>query len=130
MKVNDVNPPDIHILAKDHKDIPQSQSHPKTRAVSSAKTGPISRVQNFMNSILGYVAKTLNAPTECMNTEVMKRGISDTNNNIELSDDNLNTVIMSLDVCALYPSITKETAMKSIIKMTIESGISFKVNIK
>ena len=61
----------------------------------------------------------------------MKRGISDANKSIiNNPNDNKEPVVLSLDVCALYPSINKNTAEDAILKMTVKSKIDFNVNIR
>ena len=129
MKVFDVPPPNVFFLAKDHKDIPiipSGRIYPKTRGVCGAKTGPISRLQNLYSLALGFSADALKAPTECNSSEIMKRGIMDTNRNMKDNpQSNLETIILSLDVCALYPSITIDLATKSIFKMVLKSKIKF-----
>ena len=50
----------------------------------------------------------------------------DTNRNMKDNpQSNLETIILSLDVCALYPSITIDLATKSIFKMVLKSKIKF-----
>ena len=130
MKVYDVLPPIVYFLAKDHKMIPEGQSHPKTRGVCSAKDGPVSRIQNLASLMLGFVADTVNAPTECTSGEIMKRGITDANRKIK-DDPNVDQepIVISLDINALYPSIDKDTAKDAIYMMTMKSGVEFN-NIK
>ena len=126
MKVLDVPPPNVFILAKDHKEVSVERRFPKTRVVCGAKSGPISRLQNFYSLALGFVGDSIRAPSECFSTEVMQRGIDDTNLTIRNNPSNeLKTIILSLDVCALYPSITADIASKSIFKMVMKSKVNF-----
>ena len=107
--------------------ISDDRCYSKTRPVCGAKNGPISRAQNLISMVLGYIADALGAPSECINGEIMKRGISDCNTNIlNHPSDNLKTVILSLDVCALYPSITDTLAQEAIFEMALQSGVTFK----
>ena len=57
MKVFDVLPPAVYYLAKDHKPIPEGSIVPSTRPVCGAKDGPLSRIENFLSLILGFVAE-------------------------------------------------------------------------
>ena len=126
MMVFDVPPPNVIFLAKDHKLNPQGRPFPKTRAVCGAKNGPISRVQNFSSLALNFTADVNDAPHECCSTELMKRGIYDTNLKIEdPSVSGLKTILMSLDVCALYPSISDELAENSIFNAVLHSRVKF-----
>ena len=61
----------------------------------------------------------------------MKRAICDANRNILVNPEDRDTVILSLDVSALYPSIDTSLADKSIYDMTLQSNINFEeVNYK
>ena len=126
MTVLDVHPPSTYYLGKDHKTIPQGQTFPKTRPVCGASNGPLSRIDDFWSKVVGHVADSMNAPSECINTEMLKRGFLDANQRIlESSDKDLTTVIMSLDVSAMYPSLDTTVSSKLVMRGVIDSQVQF-----
>ena len=75
---------------------------------------------------LGYVADSLNSDSECINSEHMCSEIIETNAIIDSSPDpDLNTMVLSLDVKALYPSLEPDKCQETIIESVLESRITF-----
>ena len=123
VQVHDVLPPAVCFMAKDHKAIPEGESFPKTRPVCSAKTGPMSRIQNLLSLILGHLADVSDIGHECINGEMLARGFKDVNNRIQSeSDVDLDMVLVFLDVVGLYPALDPEQCGELIRQTVLPSS--------
>ena len=135
-------------MRKDHKgDLEDNPTlGPKLRPLCPANMAPNSNLGNLMARIVKEMANEIQEKieTEVLSTEELKHHIEKANIGIEqrimfhnqslasrarrrctippIQDMN-STIVMSMDVTALYPSISKELAVRTIIKTVKQSNI-------
>ena len=106
----------VYFLIKDHKQIKPGEILPPVRPVCSAKNGPGSRLSNLLSTILNRATDAMNSNSECMSTEEALRKFLDANRDIKrrCETDHVfrnvaqSIIVLSMDVCALYPSLRKD----------------------
>ena len=122
---NEIKPPPLYCLIKDHKNIQEGQPIP-SRPVCGAtesQTGPLGNIlTDILNSTADIISSTQH--TECDSTEDMIASMCSTNNTIQEQSIS-NAVLFSTDVVALYPNITSDLSASIARQMIIESGITF-----
>ena len=125
----DAKPGPIYFLVKDHKAVKPGESIPPTRPVCSAKGGPGSRLSNLASTLINKTADSIDSETECMSTEEMLQKILQTNREIRRRSDAdpvfrervKELVVLSMDVCALYPSLRIEEVVKILYEMILKA---------
>ena len=113
-------PPPMYFLIKDHKLTLPGSVCPTTRPVCGATDGLVARFQNLLSCPLQIFAEEFDTGTKCDSSEDMIRSLHDANNKIENNKIKI-TIILSMDVCSLYPSLEK-TKCRSIIKNVIKNS--------
>ena len=143
LRSEDIPPPPMFPLFKDHKETKPGEPCPPTRPVVSAREGPLARMSQLVSKILTPVADKLSEQlgTECSSTEEMARGIQDANlvlkAKLEESSERMeeppfwvdqladSVIILSQDVEGLYPELRKEEVIKVVGKLLEETGVTF-----
>ena len=117
-------PPYTYGLRKDHK----NTTEPPLRPVCGASTAPNNIVSHMLAQVLKRVAEEVEGDRSVSSTEEMiaiiskvNKGIRDTN--IERRQE---VCVGSMDVKALYPSITKEWVVKILKLQLMNTPVNFK----
>ena len=100
--------PPLYGLRKTHKPVPD----PPVRPVCGASNAPNSRLGHFLSRIVNHFTDCTENSTECRSSEDMRAAFS-TFNKLSKSTK-LKCQILSMDVKALYPSMSWEEIIKSV----------------
>ena len=102
------DPPIMRCMAKTHKPIGEN-GVPKSRPVVGAAQGLTTPIGDLILDIIEPLARVEPEKTEAQSTEELIRSIQEANTGLKnVRDDN--TVLASMDVVALYPSIDQREA--------------------
>jgi hypothetical protein len=110
-------------VRKDHK--PAVEGGPPVRPICSAREAPNSRIGHFLSLAINNVADLLDSKSECRSTEEMIEAFEKINKELEEVPQSRKFGIISMDVKALYPSMTIKRSKKIVKKMIIKSGIEY-----
>ena len=121
-KVVDSKPPVTVFNMKDHKMIPIGGKCPASRKVCNAKDGPLSRIEYMSGLWLNTIAEEERSPNECLNTENMKREMSEVNK-VDLVEDR-ERIVMSIDIENMYPSMDKEIVKTEVFKLIMKTTVT------
>ena len=116
-----VSAPALDGLRKDHKTVlpGQEQSGPSVRPVCKANQAPNNRLGYFLSKVINDYSDCAENKTECRSSEEMRAAFE--NFNSVDRDLRLKCKIISMDVKALYPSMSWSEIVKAIKEMIIES---------
>ena len=113
--------PNLKLLAKVHKS-PTPSGHPQSRPVVSAAMGMSSRTGDLISDILEPMVSTCLPRQEDLSTEEVVSQLEDAAK--EIRENKLrDTMVSSLDVRALYPSLDVEASSEGVAKFVRESKI-------
>ena len=112
-----VPPPPLYGLRKTHKPV----CNPPVRPVCGASNAPNSRLGHFLSRIINNFADCVENNTECRSSEEMRAAFDIFNN--EEKQTKLRCVILSMDVKALYPSMSWEEIIKSVKWLIMKSNM-------
>jgi len=118
----DCQPHPVYTMPKDYKPIKDNEVMPATRLVCVATSGPNARLSNVLCMILNVIADFEDDGTECRSTEEMKAAIGQTNINIKSKKD-IEYILFSMDVKALYPSLNIEETANLVYNVLLNSEI-------
>ena len=121
-----VKPPPVYCLIKDHKTIVPGEPIPSRNVCGavSSQTAQLSHMATMiMNGAADIIAQS--STSECDSTEDMIAAMEKTNEEIKTQKIK-DTVAVSTDVKALYPSITKKEGGAIVRKMMLESEVVVK----
>ena len=108
--------PSKYGLRKDHKD-----GHP-VRPVCGATEAPNSRFGHFLSMIINHYADSLEDEHECKSSEQMRAAFEKFNSLDK--ETRMNCRVISMDVRALYPSMTWEEIVCSVKDMIMRSQMT------
>ena len=114
-KCTNVPPPAKYGIRKDHKNVP----NPPVRPVCSAKQAPSSRLGHFLSRIINNYADCEENNTECRSNEEMRAAFEAFNRLDE--ETRTKCKIISMDVKALYPSMSWPEIVKAVKEMIMNS---------
>ena len=126
IKAVDSQPPHTHFHVKDHKEMDPDVDHPKTREITSAIDGPISRLEYITSLWFDPIANRVSNSSECKSTKSMKYSIDECNKIPVLKGNT--RVVISLDIESMYPSLNKDVMMDLIYRLVRDNG-DFTLNI-
>ena len=106
-----------HCMRK-HKPVPD----PPVRPVCGANSAPNSRLGHFLSRIVNNYADCADRDTECRSSEEMRAAFSTFNKMNK--ETKLKCQILSMDVKALYPSMSWEEIVKSVKWMILNSDMN------
>ena len=92
--------PPLYGLRKTHKPVPD----PPVRPVCGASNSPNSRLGHFLSSMINHFTDCAANNTECRSSKEMRAAFTDFN--IKSKESKLKCQILSMDVKALYPSMS------------------------
>ena len=118
----DILPPVLYGLRKTHKTVENPTIGPKVRPVCAANIAPNSRLSHFLSMIINDFMDAENHDGEVRSSEEM-RAKFEAFNSLENIDKRF-VRILSMDVKALYPSMSRSESRKAIIEMIVNSGVS------
>ena len=109
----------MRCMAKTHKPV-GNNGVPKSRPVVGAAQGLTTPIGDLISDIIEPLARVEPNKTEAQSTEELIRSIQEANSYLrEVRDDS--TVLASMDVVALYPSIDQKEAAR-IVRRTFEDS--------
>ena len=115
--------PTLKILPKVHKP-PTAARHPASRPVVTAATGISSQAGDVLADFLTPLVLLSTPRQEDQSTEEAISQLEDAQLEIRKSGST-NTMVGSLDVCALYPSLDQDEAAEVVAQLVEESDIEF-----
>ena len=110
--------PPLYGLRKTHKPV----TDPPVRPVCGANSAPNSRLSHFLSRIVNNFADCAENRTECRSSEEMRAAFC--NFNKMNKDTKLKCQILSMDVKALYPSMSWTEIVKSVKWLILISNMS------
>ena len=112
-----VPPPPLYGLRKDHKPVP----HP-VRPVCGARISPNSRLGHFLSRVINDYVDCEESQTECHSSEEM-RAAFEAFNNLD-KNERAKCKIISMDIKALYPSMSWEQIIVSVKELILQSDMN------
>ena len=109
--------PPLYGLRKTHKPV----RNPPVRPVCGANSAPNSRLGHFLSKIVNNYSDCMEQSTECRSSEEMRASFCTFNKMGK--EDKLKCQILSMDVKALYPSMSWEEIVKSVKWLIISSDM-------
>ena len=123
LKSCDSAAPALRLVWKDHKSY---QTIPPTRGICSATVGPLSRSAEVLSMITSAALSCEQSTEECRSTEEMQRAVLDANQRIR--EENIEgTMVMSMDVDALFPSMTLEDVLETVMELFLSTELLVRV---
>ena len=121
-----VPPPPLYGLRKDHKPVPpgQEESGPPLRALAGARQSPNSRLGHFLSNIVNDYVDCAGVKSECRSSEEMRAAFQEFNRLDSTTRMKCKTI--SMDVKALYPSMSWPEIITAIKEMITESEMEIK----
>ena len=116
--------PVLKLLAKVHKPL-SPDGHPQSRPVVAAASGLSSRVGDMVADVLGPMVLAQTPRMEDQSTEEVLAQLEEAEQAIRESGLD-NTVVGSLDVCALYPSLDQVQSAKMVGEFVRNSPVDVK----
>jgi hypothetical protein len=111
-----VPPPPLYGLRKDHK----AEPHP-VRPVCGAKQAPNRRLGHFLSNIINDYVDCAESKTECRSSEEM-RAAFETFNKLN-KEKRVECKIISMDIKALYPSMSWKEIVVSVKELIMDSDM-------
>ena len=118
MKKEHTKPPTLYTFRKDHKTLEDPEKGPPVRPLCDVSDSYGHKLSHFISRILKEISDE--APTTCDSTEDMMAAIKEANDSGRIGAE---TVIGSLDVKALYPSLDLDFTIEKVADEFLESEV-------
>ena len=122
-----VPPPPMKGFRKDHKSVPAGNETvgPPVRPVVSANQAPNSRISHFVSKIINNFADAVENHHEVRSSEEMRAAFEKYNTETD-ADTKKQCKILSMDVSALFPSMSRKSCLVAVKEMILESDLEVK----
>ena len=116
--------PGLSGLRKDHKPVPAGQEDvgPKVRPVCSANVCPNARISHFLSKVINNLSDAVDTHYECRSSEEMRSSFEKFNAETDAATKKQSR-LLSMDVAALYPSMSRENCKIAVKEMIISSSM-------
>ena len=119
--------PPLDGYRKDHKPVPEGQEDvgPPVRPVCAANVAPNSSISHFLIKIINDYSDAVDSLYECGSLEEMRASFQAYNSTTD-PDSKKRCKILSMDVSALFPSMSRQGCMIAVKEMILDSTLEMR----